>query len=248
MTLKQNKENNHRDILYLILSGIFIANALLAEIIGGKLFQFGPFTLSLGVIIWPVVFITTDLINEYFGRRGVKYLSLFTAFLVVYAFLVFFIGIQVPAVSFSPVQDAPFATVFGQSQWIIAGSIAAFLTSQFVDVFVFWLIRARTQGKMLWLRATGSTIVSQLVDTFIVGGIGLYLPGVLGLQPPGQQAMTFGQLVATCLSGYTFKLAVAIAMTPVIYLGHTLIDRVLGEREAEHLISDAAQASLGESN
>src|ERR1700741_4674724 len=108
-----------RDLVYLILSGIFIANALLAEIIGAKLFQVGPFTLSLGVIIWPVVFITTDLINEYFGRRGVRNLSLFTAVLVVYAFGVFFIGMQVPAVSFSPVQDAPFATVFGQSQWII---------------------------------------------------------------------------------------------------------------------------------
>jgi uncharacterized integral membrane protein (TIGR00697 family) len=236
-----------RDIVYLILSGIFIANALLAEIIGAKLFQIGPFTLSLGVIIWPVVFITTDLINEYFGRRGVRNLSIFTAILVVYAFGVFFVGMQVPAVSFSPVQDGPFATVFGQSQWIIAGSIVAFLVSQLIDVAVFWLIRARTQGKMLWLRATGSTVVSQLVDTFIVGYIGLYLPGALGMQPEGQPAMTFGQLIVTCLSGYTFKLIVAVAMTPVIYIGHSIIDGILGQRESHDLIASAAKASLKKS-
>ncbi len=236
-----------RDLVYLVLSGIFIANALLAEIIGAKLFQVGPFVLSLGVIIWPVVFITTDLINEYFGKRGVKTLSLFTAVLVVYAFAVFLIGMRIPAVSFSPVQDGPFATVFGQSQWIIVGSIAAFLVSQFVDVFIFWAIRARTKGKLLWLRATGSTVVSQLVDTFIVGGIGLYLPGALGLLPEGQVAMTFSQLVLTCLSGYTFKLIVAVAMTPVIYAGHSIIDGVLGQRESDHLITDAAKASLKKS-
>lgn len=244
MTLKQNREKLSQDLVYLILSGIFIANALLAEIIGSKLIQFGPFTLSLGVIIWPVVFITTDLINEYFGKRGVRNLSLFTALLVVYAFGVFFVGMHIPAVSFSPVQDAPFATVFGQSQWIIAGSITAFLISQLVDVLVFWAIRARTKGKLLWLRATGSTVVSQLVDTFIVGGIGLYLPGVLDMLAPGQQAMTFTQFIMTCLSGYTFKLLVAIAMTPLIYIGHSMIDGALGKSESKHLIDDAARESL----
>ncbi|MGE4133977.1 MAG: queuosine precursor transporter [Bdellovibrionales bacterium] len=237
-------ENRSRDMIYLILSGIFIANALLAEIIGSKLFNIWHFNLSLGVIIWPVVFITTDLINEYFGRRGVRNLSIFTALLVLYAFVVFSIGMRIPAVSFSPVQDAPFKAVFGQSQWIIAGSITAFLISQLVDVVVFWVIRAQTKGKYLWLRATGSTVISQLVDTFIVGGIGLYLPGVLGLLPEGQVAMTFGDFMSTCLSGYTFKLLVAVAMTPVIYLGHSIIDRALGDKTAHDLIESAARASL----
>ncbi len=238
------KEKLSKDLVYLILSGIFIANALLAEIIGAKLIQVGYFTLSLGVIIWPVVFVTTDLINEYFGKRGVRNLSLFTAALVVYAFGVFFIGMAIPAVSFSPVQDGPFATVFGQSQWIIVGSIAAFLVSQLVDVFVFWVIRARTKGKLLWLRATGSTAVSQLVDTFIVGFIGLYLPGLLNMLPEGQQAMTLPQLMMTCLSGYTFKLIVAVALTPVIYIAHSAIDRALGRSESKHMIEDAARESL----
>lgn len=244
MTSKQNREKLSQDVVYLILSGIFIANALLAEIIGAKLIQFGPFTLSLGVIIWPVVFITTDLINEYFGKRGVRNLSLFTAVLVLYAFGVFFIGMEIPAVSFSPVQDGPFATVFGQSQWIIAGSITAFLVSQLVDVFVFWTIRARTKGKLLWLRATGSTVVSQLIDTFIVGFIGLYLPGLLNMQTPGQNPMTFEQFVLTCLSGYTFKLIVAVSLTPVIYGAHSLIDGALGKAKSKDLIEDAAKESL----
>ena len=63
---------SHRDIVYLTLAGLFITNTILGELPGGKLFTFNPFTLSIGVIPWPVVFIATDLINEYFGREGVR--------------------------------------------------------------------------------------------------------------------------------------------------------------------------------
>ena len=163
------RANQKRELIYLALSGIFITNALLAEIIGGKLFQMGPYTtfwgsfaptFSLGVLPWPIVFLTTDLINEYFGKRGVRTLTYFTAILVLYAFVVLFLGMEIPAAPFSPVNDASYNNVFGQSLWIIFGSICAFLLSQLVDVFVFWVLRAKTEGRMLWLRATGSTAVS----------------------------------------------------------------------------------------
>jgi uncharacterized integral membrane protein (TIGR00697 family) len=126
-----------RDIVYPVLSGVFVTNAILGEVTGGKLFSVGPFTASLGVIPWPVVFLTTDLINEYFGREGVRRLTFMTIALIVYAFVVLFAAMQVPAASFSPVTDAQFQVVFGQSLWIIAGSVTAFALSQLVDVTIF---------------------------------------------------------------------------------------------------------------
>jgi uncharacterized integral membrane protein (TIGR00697 family) len=233
-----------REFVYLILSGIFIANALLGELVGGKLIQVGPFVVSFGVIPWPIVFVTTDLINEYFGRNGVKNLSLFTAALIGYAFLIALLGIAIPGVSFSPVTDQAFSNVFGQSLWIIGASLVAFLFSQMVDVMVFWLVRAHTQGKLLWLRSTGSTAVSQLVDTFVILWIAFYLPSLLELVPI-ERRITFHQYLLMSSSNYAYKLLVAIAMTPLIYVGHGLIERMLGHDESEELIEEAVRTSLG---
>ncbi len=122
--------------------------------------------------------------------------------------------------------------------WIIVGSITAFITSQLIDVFVFWFIRTRTGGKMLWLRATGSTAVSQLFDTFIVGGIGLWLPSLLYLE---LYHFPFEMYVQTSLTGYSVKLIIAVALTPVIYLGHSLVDKYLGEKESDRIIEEAAK-------
>src|SRR4051794_23961044 len=104
-----------REVVYLALAAFFITDAVLAEVIGGKLFTLGPFTMSIGVLPWPVVFIATDLINEYFGREGVKKITLMTLGLISYAYIILFASIQVPAASFSPVTDAQYQAVFGQS-------------------------------------------------------------------------------------------------------------------------------------
>ncbi|NCN40677.1 queuosine precursor transporter [bacterium] len=226
--------HKRRELVFLILAGIFVTNAIVAELIGGKLFTWGPFTMSLGVLPWPVVFLATDLVNEYFGKNGVRRLTFLTVALIIYAFAVLFIGIVIPAAGFSPVDDEAFQKVFGQSLWIIFGSLVAFLVSQFVDVFVFWAVRAKTEGKYLWLRATGSTAVSQLIDTFVILGIAFYLPGKLSLN----------EYMITSASNYSYKLAIAVALTPLIYLGHNVIDRFLGERQAEDLIEEAAEKSL----
>jgi len=207
-----------KDFIYILLAGFFITNAIMAEMIGGKLIQIGPFNLSIGIIPWPVVFLTTDLINEYYGRKGVRRLTFLTAGLIVYAFILLFFGMQFSAASFSPVKDDTFNNVFGQSMWIIVGSITAFLCSQLLDVIIFLAIRKRTGPKLLWLRATGSTVVSQLIDTFIVAGIAFWLPGKI----------TLLEYLNTSLSGYSAKLLIAIAITPLIYLGHHFIDKYLG--------------------
>src|SRR5215510_11713685 len=109
-----------KDLVFIILAGFFITNAIVAELIGGKLVQFfGLFTQALGIILWPVVFVLTDLINEHYGRQGVRKLTFITVGLISYMFIIISIGINIKAVDFSPVNDETFRTVFGQSQWII---------------------------------------------------------------------------------------------------------------------------------
>lgn len=211
-----------KDLVFVILAGIFITNAVTAELIGGKLIQMGPFVMSIGILPWPIVFITTDLINEYFGKQGVKKLSYITACLIAYAFIILFLAISIPAAKgISPVNDEQFYAVFGQSMWIIVGSIIAFLISQLIDVTVFAFFKSKTGNKMIWLRTTGSTIISQFFDSFIVLGIAFWLPGKINSE-------TF---VSSALTGYTFKLATAIGLTPLIYLGHYLIKKYLAEEK-----------------
>jgi hypothetical protein len=222
-----------RDVVYLALAGFFVTNAILGELTGGKLFALGPFTLSIGVIPWPVVFIATDLINEYFGRDGVRRLTFMTIALIVYAFVVLFAAMQVPAASFSPVTDAQFQVVFGQSLWIIAGSVTAFALSQLVDVTIFWLVRHRTGGRFLWMRATGSTIVSQLIDSFVIIAIAFWLPGKVKTT----------EFLTVAASNYSFKVLIALGVTPLLYAGHAMIDRFLGLEEAHRLVEQTARTN-----
>jgi uncharacterized integral membrane protein (TIGR00697 family) len=224
---------NRRDVVYLALAGFFVTNAILGEVTGGKLFSLGPFTMSIGVIPWPVVFITTDLINEYFGRDGVRRLTFMTIGLIAYAFIILYVAILVPAASFSPVTDGQFQAVFGQSLWIIAGSIIAFGISQLVDVGVFWLVRHKTGGKHLWMRATGSTLVSQLIDSIVIIGIAFWLPGKIKTE----------EFFIVAGANYSYKMLIALAVTPLLYIGHSIIDRYLGIEESHRLIESSVQAS-----
>ena len=209
-----------KDFVFVILAGIFITNAVTAELIGGKLIQIGPFVMSIGILPWPIVFLTTDLINEYFGEKGVRKLSFITACLIAYSFIILLLAMSIPAAKgISPVNDDQFKAVFGQSMWIIVGSIIAFLFSQLIDVYVFSYFKKKTGNKKIWLRATGSTVVSQLFDSFIVLGIAFWLPGKINTE-------TF---VSSALTGYTFKLGTAVLLTPIIYLGHYWIQKYIKE-------------------
>jgi uncharacterized integral membrane protein (TIGR00697 family) len=223
-----------RTKLFTLLAAFLVADAVIAEMIGGKLIQIGPFTMSIGILPWPVVFLVTDIINEYFGKDGVRRISFMAAGMIIYAFIVLLAGMMVNAASFSPVTDEQFTAVFGQSMWIIVGSITAFLASQLTDVFVFWFIRSRTGKRMIWLRATGSTVVSQLIDTFIVAGIAFWLPG----------KVSFTNYINMASTGYVAKLLIAIAVTPLIYLGHSIIHRYLGEQESQVIITETASKEL----
>lgn len=207
-----------RELVYFILGGFFLTNAILGELTGGKLFEVNGVVLSIGVLPWPVVFLTTDLINEYYGRSGVKRLTYLAVGMVIYSFIMLFAAMQVPAWENSPVSSEMFAGVFGQSMWIIVGSIVAFLVAQLIDVFVFQFVKRRTGAKrLLWLRATGSTAVSQLIDTFVVGFIAFVVP----------QKLLFSEFLRLAQGNYLYKLGIAILITPLIYVVHAVIDRYL---------------------
>ena len=226
MDLKKRK-----DLVFIILAGFFVTNAIVAELIGGKLVQFfGIFTQSIGIILWPVVFILTDLINEYYGRNGVRKLTFITIGLIIYTYVLITVAMNLNAVGISPVSDGAFTMVFGQSQWIIVGSICAFFSSQLVDVYVFWRLRNLTGKKLIWLRATGSTLISQLIDTFLVQFIAFVIPG----------KWAFGEFMANAAWGYAFKLLVALALIPLIYVGHWAIHKYMGDMESEELINETA--------
>ncbi|MFZ4106649.1 queuosine precursor transporter [Flavobacterium sp.] len=209
---------NKKDIVYVILAGIFITNAVVAELIGGKLITVFGVPMSVGILPWPIVFVTTDLINEYFGEKGVRKLSLITSSLIAYTFVILFIAMQIPAMQGDKlVTDNQFNGVFGQSLWIIVGSITAFMVSQLIDVSIFHFVKNKTGGKMIWLRSTGSTLISQLFDSFIVLGIAFWMTG----------KMTTEIFIASAITGYLVKMSIAILLTPLIYLGHSLIGKYI---------------------
>ncbi len=238
--------------LFVILGGFFVANALVAEFIGVKVFSlegtmgwdplFGkeaPFMFSAGTLLWPIVFIMTDLINEYYGMRGVKLLSYLAAGLISYAFIMVYLAIRMAPADFwisqnqgTGVEDmqVAFTNVFGQSNWIIVGSLVAFLIGQVIDAYVFYRIRKWLGEQKIWLRATLSTLVSQLFDSFIV----LYIAFVIG--PPKWDLSLFFEVGS---NNYVYKLLMAILLIPLLYAVRYFIDKYLGEKLAQRLKKEA---------
>ncbi|MEM0938603.1 MAG: queuosine precursor transporter [Bacteroidota bacterium] len=256
---------NKRHALFMVLASIFLTNAILAELIGVKIFSleqtlgFQPanisilgyildFNLTAGVMIWPVVFITTDIINEYFGKRGVRRISFIAIGCIGYAFLMIFIVTQLsPAAFWIEVNNTDsegnpfnvnyaFEKIYTQGLGIIIGSIVAFLIGQLLDVLIFQNLRKITGEKMIWLRATGSTLISQLIDSFVVLGLAFYLLA------PAESRWAFSQVISVGTINYIYKFIIAILLTPLIYLGHFLIDGYLGKEEAVRIKEEAAQS------
>jgi uncharacterized integral membrane protein (TIGR00697 family) len=223
--------NGRRQWLFVFLVGLFITNAVTAELISNKLIQipisfsffnknFGPFTTIVGILPWPVVFILTDLLNEFYGFKAVKRVSWITAILIAYCFIIVGLSLSIPAVE---IKGSKLATnesynlVFGQAQMVIVGSIAAFLISQLLDAYVFNWIKKKTGNKLIWLRSTGSTLFSQLIDTYVVLYIGFVLPGSLKMS----------DFLTIAPTNYILKIIIAISLTPLIYLGHYLVKHYL---------------------
>ena len=226
-------------ILFIFLAGFFVVNAIVAEFIGIKIFSLektlgiAPFSFNLlgqeglsfnltaGVLLWPVVFVMTDLINEYYG----------------------------PAIAVTPNEwwnlesgkldanpanhifsmNLAFKKVMGQGLWIIIGSVIAFLVGQIIDVLIFHRIKKVTGEKRIWLRATGSTLVSQLIDSYIVLIIAFYIGSDWELS----------RVLAIGTVNYIYKFVMAFLLTPFIYAVHAWIENYLGKDQAQQMKLEA---------
>ncbi|HQR49554.1 MAG TPA: queuosine precursor transporter [Steroidobacteraceae bacterium] len=243
--------------LFIGLTAFFVGNAIVAEFVGVKIFalettfglqpfgwnlfgQSGSLSFTAGVLIWPIVFIMTDVINEYFGRRGVRLISFAAAGMITYAFFFAYAAMHLAPAAWwvtvnsargVPDMQAAYDTIFGQGLWTIGGSLAAFLVGQLVDVAIFHRIRESTGERWIWLRATASTAVSQLVDSFLV----LYVAFVLG---PQQWPVSLFLAVGTV--NYCYKMVMAVLLSPLIYVARNGIERYLGHAEAARLKAEAA--------
>ncbi|MEO6330536.1 MAG: queuosine precursor transporter [Ginsengibacter sp.] len=252
--------------IFIFISAFFVANALIAECIGGKIFSlektfgflpsnftiFGQkglaFNLTCGVLLWPLEFVITDIVNEFYGPKAVKRISYTAVILISYAFLMFYLAIKIPPADFwissgaeSGIANMPnaFNAIFGQGMWIILGSLTAFLVSQLVDVTVFQKIKKVTGEKRIWLRATGSTLISQLVDSFIV----LFIAFKLG------KGWSWQLVLAICLVNYTYKFTMAIILTPLIYFIEKRITKYVGYETAMKMkLSAMGQSADGFEN
>ena len=223
-----------KEISFVLMSGIFITNAIVAEMISAKEVDIGIFPIIAGIVPWPVVFLLTDIMNEYYGKQAVQRLSWITAGCIAFCFAVVYVAVQLPFSPTSWAKEEEFNKIFAGSLWIMLGSIIAFIVSQFVDVRMFWLMKKLTGNRFIWLRSTGSTVVSQLIDSYLVLLIGFYLPG----------KKTFNDVLYYGITGYTTKLVIAICLTPLIYLLHFGIKKLIGKKEAEKMALEATEESF----
>ncbi|MEM1319735.1 MAG: queuosine precursor transporter [Bacteroidota bacterium] len=248
----KNTLDDKRVRLFVVLAGFFVTNALIAEFVGVKIFaledtlglpplnwnlfgQEGSLMFTAGVLLWPIVFIMTDVINEYFGMKGVRMLSYLVVGLIIYGFVMIYFSISLSPAEFWVSQgksmgidnmQAAFAGIYGQSNWIIIGSVVAFLVGQVLDAYIFYRIRKMVGEGRIWLRATVSTLVSQCIDSFVV----LYIAFVLG---PAKWEMSLFWAVGTV--NYSYKFVVAILLIPTLYLAHYVIDGYLGKEQADEM-------------
>lgn len=243
---KTEKKNQ----LYIVLGFFFLTNSIIAEFVGAKIFSLektlglNPFQFPLlggkldgnmtaGVVIWPLVFILTDVINEYYGKKGVQRLSWIAVSCLIYSFVIVRLIMALQGADFwvnsgqnqgLNNMSVAFNALFGQGLMIILGSLVAFLVGQITDAYVFEKIKAKTGGNSIWLRATGSTIVSQFIDSYVVLIIAFYLGGNYDLIWV-LQVGTFN---------YVYKILVAVVLLPVLYMIHNAIDRYLGLKVHQH--------------
>lgn len=258
----ESKNEKKRTLLFISLSFFFLTNAIVAEFMGVKIFSLEKLlgidiiifnllgekiegiSFTCGVLLWPLVFIMTDIINEYYGRKGVRLLSFLAALMICYSFFMLNAAMKTPPAPwwiFSSnyadklnFNDA-YNGVFGQGLNIIVGSLAAFIIGQFVDVYIFHEIKKRTGNKNIWLRATISTLFSQLIDSFVVLFIAFY---VAKMGQPNQWSLSL--IFAVGLVNYIYKFIMAFLLSPLIYVAHYYIDRWLGKELSNQMMKRAA--------
>ena len=203
--------------IYLYLAALFITSLVVSNLIFQKFFYWYPFNgkifgsrlfeLSVGILPYPITFLITDLISEIYGKIAANRVVTAGIFASFFSMGILLIADYVPAMESSPVDNATFTQVFSLSPLAVLASMIAYLLAQFVDIRIYHFWKKLTNGKMLWLRNNFSTFASQFLDTFSV----VLLLSVFGILP---WDLFFGLV----LSGFIFKVVVALLDTPLLYL------------------------------
>src|SRR6185312_15007033 len=200
--------------LFVYLTGIFVAALLVSDLIGGKFFRVAGLDFSVGMIPFPLTFLLTDIVNEFYGTEGARRLTYVGLVTALFVFAVINIAIALPTSPESLLPGAVFKSVIGSSVRLYIASLVAYLVGQLLDISIFFLVRRVTGERFLWLRSTGSTIVSLAVSFVFLSG---------------SKSVTY--ILQTARNGYLVKLALAVGLTPVIYLGHGVLHRYFHVRE-----------------
>ena len=207
--------------LYIVLAALFVTSLCVGDLVGNKLIRINLFgwilPMPAGMLCFPVTFLLTDLVNEFYGKSAARFLTFVGFGMVVYTMVILRAAVGLPAHHFiTPEYQAQYATIFLGSQRILVASVTAYLIGQLLDIFVFNFLKRVTANRFLWLRATGSTVVSQLIDTIVVQTLAFY------------SFLTWHNVGRVVLTAYVLKLIIAILLTPLIYMGHSIVEKKLG--------------------
>ncbi|MBY0263496.1 MAG: queuosine precursor transporter [Phycisphaerales bacterium] len=230
--------------VYLWLTALFVASLLVSDFTGVKLFHV-PLGFSFrvpwdskpidaivhtaGMLTFPVTFLLTDLINEYFGKKAARRVVWIGFAMGAAVFLAVNLSLALPHLD-APynIREQSFNDVFANSRIMYVASLSAYLVGSFSDIAIFGFIKRRTGGRLVWLRATGSTVISQLIDSFVVTWLAFSVGRHLFPSPGGPAPMTMTEVLQTAATGYLLKFCIALALTPVIYAGRTVMHRKFG--------------------
>ncbi|MCS6899805.1 MAG: queuosine precursor transporter [Myxococcales bacterium] len=217
---------DRRTQFFVFLVGVFVTSLVMGDILGGKLTEVTLLgrtqIVSVGMIPFPVTFLLTDLLNEFYGKKAARFVTLVGFFMALFTYVLILLSASLPWASlarepgWTGMTEGAFQSVFLSSQRILLASMVAYLLGQFLDIGVFHLLKRLTHNRLLWLRATGSTLISQLIDTFVIQLLAW------------SGTLTGAKLLELVATGYTIKVFAAIGLTPLIYAGHVLVQRVLG--------------------
>ncbi len=219
--------------VYAWMTAMVVACLLVADVVGVKLFRVEPFGITVehtcGMLTFPITFILTDLLNDYYGKAAARRVAFIAFTMGAMVFGVINLSLAMPSLP-APfnVPDSAFEAVFAKARIMYVASLAAFIVASLLDIWIFGLFKRATKGRFLWLRATGSTVISQVFDSLVVSLLAFHLmPAWLGMG--SEMIAPVGDALKIAATGYVLKFVLAIAITPLIYAGHSVL-RSLGMR------------------
>ena len=218
------ERENHHEMIYAGLMGVFVTFVVLTNTVGVKLFSLGGLVLPVSVVWFPLTFLITDITSEVFGKKRASSMVIMGFAMSIVLLLFVLIGISLPTADVYTL-DGAYRQVFSPTWRLLFASMAAYLLAQLADVHLFHWVKRLTKGRHLWLRNNVSTMISQFIDTATVNIIFLW----------GNDAVfsgDFGDILGIIGGVYLFKFMIAALDTPFCYAGVWLVNRALGRSTA----------------